>query len=80
VSLYAAIPGHPHLSSETPILAGMLLDAPEHPVSLMLRRRVDIRPTAYAAPAPQLAIEPTAVHDPPPAWVQMRAAQLEGGR
>jgi hypothetical protein len=67
------------LESDTPILAAMLLERPHSEAARLFRDRVDIR-AAYTAPAPQVALEPTAVHDPDPAaWVRMRQARLEGG-
>lgn len=88
---FAPIDGHPHLESDTPLLATMLLDtdedAPWRAWAGAVARAVAIRPrtpegAASGRPDPllPLALEPSAVHDPPvqpPApWEAMRRAAL----
>lgn len=62
-TVFAPVPGHPHLSSDTPVIAGMLMEQPWADFAGFMRPRVDVRLTERARGA--LAIEPDAVHDPP---------------
>lgn len=73
-----------NLYSSTPILAALMLERPASAGTELMRDRVETwtqvrqHRVMVTTPVPVLALEPTAVHDPP--WVATRQARLEGGR
>lgn len=64
------VPGHPEFVSDTPVLAGMLLEEGSpwaaDPAGIRVSVAIRLSSPIGSAPVPApLALEPSAVHDPP---------------